>query len=554
MKIQILSGLIFLTALFYFSCNESTEFKDARKPEPTFEPGDCNEVVFEDDVLPLLSSACVSCHPGYDKFETAKTKIDAFIKRVNLSEGDPLRMPKIPNPVLSGEDKKVFSDWKDQGLKKDCDDETSGQNPHLDLDYIEAAIQNDLKGLSSGDQASARYLLTTHKSNEGVSKQILKQFANGINKGINSLSFSRNIVLAVAVDEYKTVWRFLLKDIRISAADWRLIEDADPINFESFTNVGQLNKFLAKTRKPFMHVDTFNFTSFQAEQYYKIRKLPITEGELFDDIGLDFDRDIEDFDAIFLGFNNSPISLGKPRLIAGFGASDGKAYVTFDSLLGQNDPARNPFERPLVKAPSGNNLVFDGSETIYSLPNGLLAGFFLADGLGKRVDEAPVDLVSDNISPFSPIINILSCSQCHNAGFIVNRDEILNHVLENASSFDLDDVEFVKALYRPAGSRIVDDSAEHLAAMARMGISGNDQDPINQTANNLRRNIRSNELAAFLFIRTNELIDGISRSASLKASIGQLVIGGDVTFEVLKQVMPTLLKDLRIGQEPLIPE
>lgn len=538
------------------SCGVEQEMKDNRSPLPssTPPPGGCEgTVTFNDNLAPILAGKCVSCHPGFDKYDTAKTKIDQYIRRISLGANDPQRMPKSPNPELSGDEKKIFSDWRDQGFKKDCDDDGNTQIPFSDLGYVELAIQKDLNSLSSGDQREARYLLTTHKANEGGTPEVMKQFRNAVNKGINSLSFSRAIVLAKPIDQYKTVWRFFLRDLRLNANDWRIVEDADVINFESFTNLGLLNKFLTNTRKPFMHVDTFNFTAFQAKQYYRLRKLPSTERQLFIDIGADVVGDIRDFDAIFLGFSDSPISLQKPRLISGFEIPDGVLWITFDSLLNQNDPNRNPFNRPLVIAPSGENLVFDGSESIFSLQNGLLAGFFLADGQGRRVDEAPVNLVSDNISPFSPVINILSCSQCHNAGFIKNNDEILNHVLQNAVSFDPDDVDAVRGLYRPAGNRLEEDSAEHVAALAKMDVSPDDKDPVNQSSDNLRRNVRAKELAAFLLLKENELLAGIAGSAALRSSIGQLLTGGDVTFEVLKQEMPTILKDLRIGQDPIIP-
>lgn len=62
---------------------------------------------------------------------------------------------------------------------------------------------------------------------------------------------------------------------------------------------------------------------------------------------------------------------------------------------------------------------WDGSEIIYSLPNGL-QGYLLASGDGKRVEKGPADLVRDTITPLSKhspeVRTWQSCVACHTAG------------------------------------------------------------------------------------------------------------------------------------------
>lgn len=57
----------------------------------------------------------------------------------------------------------------------------------------------------------------------------------------------------------------------------------------------------------------------------------------------------------------------------------------------------------------------DGSEIIFTLPNGL-QGYFLVDGKGKRVDEVPIDIAVDTLAQDGRVRNGRSCIWCHSQG------------------------------------------------------------------------------------------------------------------------------------------
>lgn len=531
------------------------------KFEETFKdckPSDCPQTVFDRDLQPLITQKCLSCHPGFNTFDVAKTKIDEMIRRVFLTD-EAQRMPKGAAP-LSADEQNTFKDWKADGLLPACANSTANNNPHLTLDYVEAAIEADLEQLNSADQPQARYLITSHKSDEGADLSVLTSFGRAVQKSVNSMSFARNIVLAKPVDQYGTVYRFLLRDVKLAAADWTLVENADPVNFESFTNQGLLIKQLTKTRKPWMEVDTFAFTSNQPDTYYAIRKLPATAQALFTQEGVDFNGELDNTTALQVGFNNSPIALNKNRLIARFDALNGEMYITFDVDQNKISADRNLFNFPLLRSPSGkSNYTFDASEIIGSLPNSLHFYYLAASKKvlnttvpDARQNAAPLTVVADNISPFSPEIKTaISCYRCHNGGYIHEKDEVRQHVDENAAQFILADVDFVDILYRDPEPNFTADNNAYAEALAKMGLLPSDADPVNLVSDNLRRNFTADSVAALLLITKQEFLDGLNRSAEGRQQVGQLLTGGEITFQQLQASLPVLFRDLRIGLNPL---
>lgn len=508
----------------------------------------CSETVFDRDIKPVISANCVSCHSGFDSYDTAKGKIDAFITRTANDE-----MPKPPNTPLSPEDKAKLTKWKADGLLPSCPDQAS--NPPLDYDYIESAIETDLnEQTSSSLNEEAIYIVSTHKSDEGASNRELEAFKRGLDKNVNQLSSARQIILGTPIDQYKTIYRYYLKDLKLNADDWRLIEDNDPIDLESFTNRGILIKQLTKKRKAWLLADGFVTSSNQAAVYYQLRRLPSTARELFTQLGVEFDQDLIDFEALFVGVvTTSPISLGKNRLLSRHDSNDGYLWITFDVALG-NANNTNLLQFPLLKSASGQaNFLPNASEFIFTLQNGL-DGYFLSDATGKRQNFAPTNIVAHNIKPpQNPEIRIASsCSRCHNAGIIDARDEVLSHVVANASNFDLRDVEFVEQFYRDPQPVIEADRNEYAASLAKMGISADDPDPISLISDNLlERNHTAKSYASFLLLTEEEFIACLSRSAEAREQVGALLNGGQITPDQLLISLPILRRDCRIGQNPL---
>lgn len=512
----------------------------------------CSKTTFS-NLAPIITAKCVSCHTGFDTIAVAKTKIDEMIRRVNLGDSDPARMPKAPNKPLEAAEKQVFKDWKAQGELDTCPDDAA--NPTMNLNQMEDAMLADINSLSQGNQEETRWLVVTHKSNEGSARPELNKYVAAINKGLNSISTGRNILLSVPIDKAATIYRFNLNDIKLTFAAWNLIEQNDPINFESNTNIGDLLKTLTNSKKPWMTVDAFLASAMKANVYYALQKIPSDFKSFLVLLGVNQDVQLANFQALQVGFANSPISLNKNRLLVRFDSNNGALWSTFDTD-GNARAEQNLFQFPLLNSFSGKaNFSFAASEEIFGLINGL-HGYALFDAAGKRLDAAALNIVAHNVHPpADPTIKAASsCFRCHNNGLIVKKDELRASADLNADQFNLQDLDQIDQLYRNPAAPFANDNAEYALALSKIGVSVNDQDPISLSLDNLtERTLDANAVASYLFITKQQFLDGLNRSADGKAQIGTLLSGGTITPQQFFGSLPIIYRDLRPNDDPLNP-
>lgn len=523
------------------------------------DPCDDDRTAFNEHVKPLITDKCLSCHftpDRYDEYAVSKSKIDAFIRRVNLQVDNPERMPRDPKPLLPVEEQEVFQQWKDDGLleKLDCDDPGDPDFGLIDLKYIEDRVLTDLGRLDQDDREFTRYLIVGHKWNLRSSDTDMELFKQGINKVLNSMSVTDDLFKAEPIDRNRTIYRLDLRAYGANAALWNLVEDADLLDIESFTDQGNLIKVLTQTRKPWMHFDNFIDVSQVPDVYYAFLRTADNFDQLMIDLGVNFVGQFEDFSAFFLGFNGSEISNQKNRLITRHEGEEGYVWNTYDPVDLDGVPERNLFEFPLLDG-TGGNVIFDfaAGEVIYLLPNGM-QGYALYDAVGNRQDVAPIDIVRDTRSPISPeISNAISCHRCHVAGIIPVPDQIRGHLEANGSQFDAADLEIALELYKPeqANSAIfLSDTAQYKRALDTIGV-GSTTDPITYADDRLKLDWTLEEVAAFLLLDPDEFRIQLARSAGGRVEIGQLLTGGTITFDQFVNVLPVLKNDLRLFQEPL---
>lgn len=524
------------------------------KAKPTEQ--ECNKVVFDKDVKPVIEASCKSCHSGFSDYAVAKTKIDAFIKRIKSTDiGN--RMPKNANP-LSALDIKKFEDWKNDGLEPSCDTEAS--LPFMDLSYQEAAAFEDSRQIPLGSQPDTRWISIAHKSNEGEKKNVLKIFEKSINKGINSLSGARSIVLAKPVDKNGVLFRINLTDYKLTQQDWKFIEANDPINLESFTNTGLALKRLSNARKPIVSVDAFLASAMAANTYAALVRIPPNWAQLLANIGVNLVNQVQTKEALQVGVAKGTISLNKNRLLLRTKGNDGPVWQAFDTDKNLVSNNRNLAQFPLILSFGGRNFKSDASEIIFSLANGLhgYSIFAIQNNIGNvqgtRLNEASTSVVAHNVSPpADPVIRAASsCFRCHNGGFIPRPDDIREVVERNATLFDLRDVDLVTQLYRNPSDDFNRDNADYGVSLSRLGILLGEPDPITQVLDNLQeRSLGVKEAASYLYLTEDEFRKGLQRSAVGLQRIGHILSGSTISFQTYKEILPVLIRDMNIGQEPI---
>jgi hypothetical protein len=105
-------------------------------------------------------------------------------------------------------------------------------------------------------------------------------------------------------------------------------------------------------------------------------------------------------------------------------ARSGYLWISYD--FAGNRGNQNLFAFPLGPGPNG--FQHDGSETIFSLPNGF-QGYYLSTASGGRLDKGPTTIVRDPSRKDSAVTNGISCMGCHDQGLRKARDDVREVVL-----------------------------------------------------------------------------------------------------------------------------
>ena len=92
------------------------------------------------------------------------------------------------------------------------------------------------------------------------------------------------------------------------------------------------------------------------------------------------------------------------------------ARIGRDTTLQAVLETQNIFTHPL-------SFTHDGGEVIFNLPNGLQA-YYVTTASGFRLDDAPINIVSNPAASDPTVRNGLSCFGCHTEGMKTFEDEV----------------------------------------------------------------------------------------------------------------------------------
>jgi hypothetical protein len=517
-------------------------------------PPVCPKTVFT-DIAPILSTHCAKCHAGIDTYAGASqgTRPAEISRRIGLPVANNDHMPVGTENPLAPADGQLIQKWVSDGTLKDC----TGATPlptHITVPYLEDAIEADLLLQAVSDRPFIEYLSTAHAFNAGDKGP----WREAIDKGINSLNATKDDIFHVEpIDLAQTIWRLDVRSIGLNQADLAAIDAADGINLISNTTKGLIIRALSGKRKPWYPADTFLDIAYRNSQiYYRLLRIPATFVQFLNSIGVNQVRSLAQLDSQFIGGASSPIAEQKNRLIWRFteDRTQQAYYWQTGDINGQPSAAKNLFQNPLLNGTGGVEIYqFDASEMIYSLPNGL-QGYAIFSGAGNRLDAAPPDVVRDTRSPITSVISLFSCSGCHQQGLIPMIDEVRVHVIANAAQFNANDVELVKKLYLQDNSQIFKrDNRIFGSALAKINVDPNKPDPQAIISDRYLLNWDLNKVASFLLLTPAEGRACINQSATGKRDMGQLLLSDTavVTFATFQSVLPALIADCRLFQDPV---
>ena len=333
-------------------------------------------------------------------------------------------------------------------------------------DQIEEEVRSDLEDLSGDLKENARYISFANISNNPSLASKIRIYEDALNKLVNSLSWSPNLVNAVPINERRDIFRIDLRDYRWSESLWDSIEAVYPYSGLDFA--GNL----------YLRGDWFISNASKPPLYHEILELPANLFELNAYLGIDIGKNIEEFYAKRAAFTESGPSENN-RLIEYHQMRFGDYWISYDFIASTGK--KNLMQFPLgPDAPVGvneidglavNSFEHDGGEVIFNLPNGLQA-YYVTDSFGTRIDVAPVEVVSHPERPGRQVTNGISCMTCHSKGIIPQEDQVWPQITKLAQHFTSEEKELVGKLYGadPLDDEYVAGQERFLGALEKLNI------------------------------------------------------------------------------------
>jgi hypothetical protein len=352
------------------------------------------------------------------------------------------------------------------------------------------SIAADLMRLKGAALKNARYLTLSNLYNRSaVSDDELTLYRAGMVKMLNSVSRSSDVLglpgspavnQLVDVDGQATIFRFDLRHIGWSAADWEKVVRHYPYGLLQRDGEGKSVYSLTDSSFPLMRADWFVFAVSQAPLYHELLEIGNSLSELEKRLGVDRIQNIRDFKVARAAFANSRVSVNN-RLIERHAFSGGYYHISYDCF--SNTGRSNFFEFPLGPKNTFDDefaFEFDGGEVIFTLPNGFQA-YMLATSDGKRLSIAPSAVVHDDTMPAGAILNGISCISCHYRGMkpenpkqAASMDELRAQATANTRRFKAEDRDLIEQLY-PEGEKfgqlLESDRSSFLNALTKAGIT-----------------------------------------------------------------------------------
>ena len=448
------------------------------------------------DTYAIFQQSCLICH-GVDGAykETLLMEHDTLIAEGTVVPGNPDASllydrvigtpgsgPQMPlgQPPLPAQAIDTIRNWILAGAP-DWTPPPISDGQFISPNEILNTIETHLMSLSSFDRAFARYFTMTHLYNAGESAQILQEYRNGLSKLVNSLSWKATVTNPQPIDPQETIFYIDLRRYEWDRNDgWTQIEGAYPyhIGFEGQTQTAlhdQLERLQMemKSNIPLIHVDWFLATAASPPLYHELLSLPLTDSELETRLGVDVVRNLRDAPGIDVwraGFNNSGVSTNN-RMVERHASQHGAYWKSYD--FAGNVGTQNIFTYPL-------DFTHDGGEVIFNLPNGL-QGYYLVNAAGSRLNEAPINIVSNPAASDPTVRNGISCFGCHTEGMKTFEDQ-MRPVIESDTTPTYDKAQALRLYVEKSemDALVTKDMNRYREALESTGGTFDDIEPISR--------------------------------------------------------------------------
>ncbi|HEV3261739.1 MAG TPA: c-type cytochrome domain-containing protein [Gemmataceae bacterium] len=508
----------------------------------------------------VLKAHCARCHgpdsPGKGGFNFVLDR-DKLVARNKVRPGhaddsklykrvrDGKMPPKGEKPRPGPQDVTLLRQWIDAGAV--AAEPAAGRRTFLAESDVVRLILADLKITEPRHRRFARYFTFAHRYNAGVSDRQLRADRWALVKLVNSLSWHPRVTVPRAIDAARTVVRIDLRDLQWSSSLWNQVLAVYPYPLPPAT--AQFKAIAAATGcdLPYVKADWFVATSSRAPLYYDLLQMPGSDRELERQLRVDAALDIQEDRVARAGFNGSGVSKNN-RLIERHDAGFGAYWRSYD--FSDNTDRQNLFDHPLGPQPGQNSFEHAGGEIIFNLPNGL-QGYMLVDGNGRRLDRAPIEIVSDPKRPDRFVEAGVSCMSCHAEGIIFKADQVRAHVEKNPNAFSREDAAIVRALYPPEErfkKLVEEDASRFRKAVKKTGAPVEEPEVVMSLTLGYEAVLDVAAAAAEVGLRADDFRKRLTASALLTRVLGPLnVRGGTVQRQVFLTALPDVVREFHLG-------
>ena len=491
------------------------------------------------DTYAIFQQSCLICH-GVDGAykETLLMEHEVLIAEGTVVPGNPDASllydrvigtpgsgPQMPlgQPPLPAQAINTIRNWILAGAP-DWAAPTTTSSRFISPSEVLTTIETHLMSLAPFDRAFARYFTMTHLYNAGESVGILQEYRKALYKLVNSLSWGVTVTNPRPIDPEGTIFYIDLRHYEWDRNDgWTLIESAYPyhISFDAPTQAAlktQLTRLQGemKTDIPSVHVDWFVAQASLPPLYHDLLSLPLTGRELEELLDVDVDHNIRTAQGVRVwraGTNNSGVS-NNNRVIERHTSRYGAYWKSYD--FAGSVGTQNIFTHPL-------SFTHDGGEVVFNLPNGL-QGYYVTNASGFRLDDAPINIVSNPAASDPTVRNGLSCFGCHTEGVKTFEDEVRAVIESNATpAYDKEQALRLYVEQSEMDALLQEDTDKYKQALEATGGAFGGIEPISRFHEVFQGTVDASYAAAAVGLETEAFLEKIRENIGLQ-NIGLLVL------------------------------
>ena len=487
----------------------------------------------------IFERNCLNCHGEHGAFtEEIIIEHTALIETGAVVPGKPLeselykrlvtndlakRMP-LGQPRLSGAAIVTIRNWIQAGAPDWAHTSQAGRDFITSKEMLET-IERHANSLPVFDRPFTRYFTLTHLYNAGESAEALRAYQRALSKLVNSLSWGREVIRPQPIDPEETIFYIDLRDYEweLGVNRWTQIEQTYPYvdAFNAPTEKHLKNKLeglrqALKCDVPYIQVDWFLATASLPPLYHDILGLPVTDRQLETRLEVNVAENIRNAPGRRVwraGFNDSGVS-NHNRVVERHVSRYGAYWKSYD-FAGSKDE-QNIFRHPL-------SFTHDGGEIIFNLPNGLQA-YLLVDTGGRRLDAAPINIVSNPAASDPTVRNGLSCMGCHTEGMKDFQDTVRGVIQRNANPpFNKNRALQLYTDKATMDRWVREDTARYRQALEATGGVFGGIEPVQRFHEAFSRPLDADQAAALVGLQAKTFLQRMRQNVSLQ-NLGLLVL------------------------------